>query len=77
MKRSSNGQAFFMIRSTTAAIPGPRTITAMQIGAPGAAGTEAAHVDPGDRAPRCRLYRTSAGLRGMPEAAWIESALRR
>lgn len=31
--------------------------------------------DPGDYAPRCRLYRTGAGLRGSPERAWIESAL--
>ena len=27
-------------------------------------------------APRCRLYPTSAGLRGLPERAWIASALR-
>jgi hypothetical protein len=32
--------------------------------------------DPGDYTPRCRLYRTAAGLRGLPERAWIESALR-
>jgi hypothetical protein len=35
-----------------------------------------AYVDPGDYTPRCRLYRTSAGLRGLPERAWIEAALR-
>lgn len=34
-------------------------------------------VDPGDYTPRCRLYRTSEGLRGLPEPAWIEAALRR
>ena len=33
------------------------------------------YVDPGDYTPRCRLYRTSAGLRGLPERAWIISAL--
>ncbi|OGO53745.1 MAG: hypothetical protein A2Z32_02560 [Chloroflexi bacterium RBG_16_69_14] len=32
--------------------------------------------DPGDYTPRCRLYRTAAGLRGVPERAWIEAALR-
>lgn len=26
--------------------------------------------------PRCRLYRTSAGLRGVPDPAWTEAALR-
>lgn len=31
--------------------------------------------DPGDYTPRCRLYRTSTGLRGTPEPAWIEEAL--
>jgi len=34
-------------------------------------------VDPGDYTPRCRLYRTADGLRGIPERAWIEDALRR
>ena len=34
------------------------------------------YTDPGDYTPRCRLYRTSAGLRGLPERAWIEEALR-
>jgi hypothetical protein len=33
------------------------------------------YVDPGDYAPRCRLYRTDAGLRGVPERRWIEAAL--
>ena len=33
-------------------------------------------VDPGDYTPRCRLYRTSEGLRGLPEPAWIEAAPR-
>ena len=32
--------------------------------------------DPGDYTPRCRLYRTPEGLRGLPERAWIETALR-
>lgn len=35
------------------------------------------YMDPGDYTPRCRLYRTSAGLRGLPERSWIEDALRR
>jgi hypothetical protein len=34
------------------------------------------YVDPGDYTPRCRLYRTAAGLRGLPERGWIEDALR-
>ncbi len=34
-------------------------------------------VDTGDYTPRCRLYRTSEGLRGIPEPVWIEAALRR
>lgn len=32
--------------------------------------------DPGDYAPRCRLYWTAEGLRGLPERAWVEAALR-
>ncbi|HEX5466047.1 MAG TPA: hypothetical protein VFW92_05150 [Candidatus Limnocylindrales bacterium] len=31
--------------------------------------------DPGDYTPRCRLYRTAAGLRGLPERAWLVAAL--
>ena len=34
------------------------------------------YVDPGDYTPRCRLYRTSEGLRGVPERRWVEDALR-
>jgi len=34
------------------------------------------YVDPGDYTPRCRLYRTSDGLRRLPERIWIENALR-
>lgn len=34
------------------------------------------YVDPGDYNPRCRLYRTTEGLRGLPERHWIEDALR-
>jgi hypothetical protein len=34
------------------------------------------YADPGDYTPRCRLYRTSDGLRGLPERSWIEDALR-
>ena len=32
--------------------------------------------DPGDYTPRCRLFRTPDGLRGLPPRAWIEDALR-
>ena len=32
-------------------------------------------VDPGDYTPRCRVYWTDDGLRGMPERRWIEVAL--
>jgi hypothetical protein len=31
--------------------------------------------DPGHYTPRCRLYWTAAGLRGVPDPAWIEEAL--
>lgn len=31
--------------------------------------------DPGDYTPRCRLYRASAGLRGVPDREWIVDAL--
>lgn len=34
------------------------------------------YVDPEDYTPRCRLYRTSEGLRGLPDRRWIEHALR-
>ncbi|MBA2632406.1 MAG: hypothetical protein H0U86_05340 [Chloroflexi bacterium] len=37
---------------------------------------EPGYVDPGVYAPRCRLYRTREGLRGLPERRWIEDALR-
>ncbi len=33
--------------------------------------------DPGDYTPRCRLYRTPDGLRGVPQRELIEAALRR
>lgn len=32
--------------------------------------------DPGDYSPRCRLYWTSGGLRGLPERGWIATAVR-
>lgn len=32
-------------------------------------------VDPGEYAPRCRIYWTSEGARGLPERAWLEAAL--
>ena len=37
-------------------------------------------VEPGwepcaDCSPRCRLYATATGLRGLPESAWIDAAL--
>ena len=33
------------------------------------------YIDPGDYTPRCRLYRTSAGLGGLPERGWLVDAL--
>jgi hypothetical protein len=33
------------------------------------------YTDPADYTPRCRLYRTNAGLRGLPERRWITDAL--
>lgn len=32
-------------------------------------------MDPGDYTPRCRLYRTAEGPRGLPDPAWIATAL--
>lgn len=37
---------------------------------------EPGYADPGNHTPRCRLYRTASGLRGLPERSWIEVALR-
>jgi hypothetical protein len=34
------------------------------------------YVDPGEYAPRCRLYRTTGGLSALPERSWIEDAIR-
>ncbi len=34
-----------------------------------------AFVDPGDYTPRCRLYWTAVGLRGLPEREWLVDAL--
>jgi hypothetical protein len=31
--------------------------------------------DPGDYTPRCRVYHTASGLRGVPERAWVEAAI--
>ncbi len=33
------------------------------------------YVDEGDYTPRCRIYATSEGLRGVPERGWIEAAI--
>ena len=38
---------------------------------------DSTYTDFGDYAPRCRLYRTDAGLRGLPEREWILDALER
>jgi hypothetical protein len=32
--------------------------------------------DPGDYTPRCRVFWTADGLRGLPAREWIEAALR-
>lgn len=37
---------------------------------------DASFRDPGDYTPRCRLYWTAEGLRGLPERGWVEAALR-
>lgn len=34
-------------------------------------------VDCDDCSPRCRLYETPRGLRGLPELAWLDAALDR
>lgn len=36
---------------------------------------EPGFMDPGDYTPRCRLYRTERGLKGLPDRNWIENAL--
>lgn len=36
---------------------------------------EPRYEDSGDYTPRCRVYQTSAGLRGVPEREWIEAAI--
>lgn len=33
------------------------------------------YIDAGEYTPRCRLYRTVGGLRGLPERQWIADAL--
>jgi hypothetical protein len=38
---------------------------------------EPGFTDPGDHTPRCRLFPTPAGLRGVPPREWIEDAVRR
>jgi hypothetical protein len=38
---------------------------------------DSTYTDPDDYTPRCRLYRTAAGLRGLPERRWIVDALAR
>ena len=37
---------------------------------------DASFQDPGDYTPRCRLYRTADGLRGLPERGRVEAAVR-
>ena len=36
---------------------------------------EPGYEDTGDYAPRCRVYPTSAGLRGVPEREWVVAAI--
>lgn len=38
---------------------------------------EPGYVDPGDYTPRCRLYLTRSGLKGLPERQWVEDAINR
>ena len=33
------------------------------------------YVDPGDYTPRCRVFPTPEGLRGVPPREWLEAAL--
>ena len=33
--------------------------------------------DTGDYTPRCRVYLTSEGFKGLPEKAWVENAVRK
>lgn len=36
---------------------------------------EPTYEDPGDYTPRCRVYLTESGFKGVPERSWIEAAL--
>lgn len=36
---------------------------------------EPGYVDQGDYSPRCRVYLTEEGMRGLPKREWIETAL--
>jgi hypothetical protein len=56
--------------ATAARFPGSPTIRVDGVD------IDPSYVDPGDYTPRCRLYRTRDGLRGLPEAEWIADALR-
>lgn len=38
---------------------------------------EPGYLDSGDYTPRCRLYATADGLRGLPEREWVGAALDR
>lgn len=57
--------------ATTVSFPGSPTIRV------NGQDIEPDFVDSGDYTPRCRLYATPSGLRGVPEGAWIEVALER
>lgn len=70
------------IEATVEAIEVPDLATGEQVRFPGSPTIRVNGVDiePGfepctDCTPRCRVYATSAGLKGMPESAWVEAAL--
>ena len=41
------------------------------------ADVDPSYEDTGDYTPRCRVYMTASGLKGVPERAWVEQAVDR
>jgi hypothetical protein len=65
-------------KTSTLPTPGSRSATGF-LGSPtirvDGRDVDPSYRDPADYTPRCRVYWTAAGLRGLPERAWVESAL--
>lgn len=72
------------VQATVESIEVPDEETARRLVFPGSPTirVNGADVEPGwqpceDCTPRCRVYWTASGLKGVPEAAWIEAAIAR